>query len=646
MVQNRETTAERADVADAPEQAQPAVRRPRPWETPDVEAPPTSATAVPGAPGRGRVPGLDGLRGVALLAVLVYHFWPWALPGGFLGVDLFFVLSGFLITAGLHRALRQDGRVDLREFWLRRARRLVPALLLVMTTATALSLLAGTALPARLRDQWIAALTWTSNWQQLWSGDSYVEGMEPPLFQHLWSLAVEEQFYLVWPLLLMLVWTVARTTTRRIAIVLALAALSALSMRVLHEPGTDPTGVYLNTFTHGFGLLLGAAAAMVAHHLPEPSARSTARRVARDVVAVGLAAGLLAAFVLATDTADSTYRVVMPLFSGAAAVLVVLLVRSPGLVGRVLEHERLQWVGVRSYGLYLAHWPFLVLAGLVVPEDLSWLGLALALAATFAMASWSWRAVELPVLRRGFRGAMRWWVAGRRPYTVPRRVGAVLVTLALASGCATAAGAAITRSPERSSLEDQLAAGQAAISGAPAPEASPQPKADAADRRPAEGGDVTAVGDSVMLAAAPALLRRLPGIHVSATVGAQIWDVPDLLRRFEREGRLRDVVVLGLGANGAAPRKVLDEIAAIVGPERRLVLVTAHADKPWAKDMNRTYKAFAKADDTTYLADWDAVAGGVDDFAPDGVHPGPRGSRVYAKAVANVTTNLSVSRRD
>ncbi|MFH5822161.1 acyltransferase family protein [Georgenia sp. AZ-5] len=208
----------------------------------------------------GRIEGLDGLRALAVAAVLVYHLRPASLPGGFLGVDVFFVVSGFLITTLLLREIATRGRIDLARFWLRRARRLLPPLLAVVVLSVPLAWLASTDLLVGIGRQVLGAVTFSSNWLEIGAGSSYFDATAPQLFVNFWSLAVEEQFYLLWPAAVAAL-VAAAGGRRRTRVALVLAAVSAAFMAVLHTPGEDATRVYYGTDTHLFGLMIGAALA-------------------------------------------------------------------------------------------------------------------------------------------------------------------------------------------------------------------------------------------------------------------------------------------------------------------------------------------------------------------------------------------------
>lgn len=590
----------------------------------------------------GRIPALDGVRALAVLAVVVFHLRPRTMPGGFVGVDVFFVLSGLLITRGLLRDHPQGVRA-LGEFWLRRARRILPALLVLVAVAGAAARVVGGDASAHLGRQAVGAVTLSSNWVLLLRDDGYFAATSPPLLKNLWSLAVEEQFYLLWPLLFALL---ARRCSRRtlIRVVAGLAASSALAMAVLVVPaGVDR--VYYGTDTHGFGLLAGAAVAVVLHGT-RAGAPPWSTRGAQAVAGSGLVA-LAAATLLLDGTRTSTYVVGLPLVALVAALTLAALALSDGPVGALLASTPLRVVGARSYGLYLWHWPVMVLvrgAGAdrhAVPFVL----LVLALTAAAAEASYRW--VERPVLEHGFRAALGLsygpsWRGGRA-----RRVAVVAVAGSL---CAAAVSPLALANRGVPSGEQLVRAGIASVRDpaeiaaptSPPPTAEPSPGApdpgaaasgaDApADPASPTGPEITAVGDSVMLASAPALQERLPGIQIDAKVGRQASAAADVLRDLASRGELRGTVVLGVGTNGYLGPGTLASIREAIGPDRMLVLVTVFADRVWQDAVNQDLADFAAADPHAVLVDWHGIiAQHPDELASDGIHPGPSAGRRYA----------------
>jgi peptidoglycan/LPS O-acetylase OafA/YrhL/lysophospholipase L1-like esterase len=398
----------------------------------------------PAAPGRRYVPGLDGLRAIAVLAVFAYHLgFGWA-SGGLLGVGVFFTLSGYLITDILLDHYDRTASLGLREFWWRRARRLLPALIAMLVVVIAwVTLLHRSELRA-LRGATVAALTYVSNWWLIAQHVSYFASFGPPSpLGHLWSLAVEEQFYLIWPWLLLLglrpfgrkaTGTAIRPRLALATIVLATA--SAVLMALLYHPGLDTTRVYDGTDTRAFGLLIGAALAMVWPGTQQPLAGQRAQRMIDWLGTAGLLGiGLL---IWRTNEYSSfLYRGGLVLLSIATALVIAAVVRPASGLGRVLGWPVLRWLGARSYGIYLWHFPILALTTPSSDTGIQPVRATLQVAATIVLAALSWRYLEEPI-RHG--ALTRLWAAvrARRWGALVRgwRLVAVVATVAtLATAC-------------------------------------------------------------------------------------------------------------------------------------------------------------------------------------------------------------------
>jgi peptidoglycan/LPS O-acetylase OafA/YrhL len=396
------------------------------------------------------MPGLDGLRAVAVLAVIAYHLgFGWA-PGGLLGVGVFFTLSGYLITDLLLAQVARRGGIRLGEFWLARARRLLPALFLMLVVVVAWVTLFGPRQPPEFRDAVAAAALYVSNWWLIFEQVSYFADFGPasPL-NHLWSLAVEEQFYIVWPLLLLLGIRFVHETPlpsgvrpRLAGVTAGFAVVSAIAMAVLYKPSLDPSRVYYGTDTRACELLVGAALAMVwPSRRLQSNVTAGARWLLDGLGVVGLA--VIGLMVWRVGEYDSfLYRGGFLLLALATMLVVAALAHPACRLGPVLGWGAMRWIGVRSYGIYLWHFPIVVLTTPAGERGTSLLRDALQVAAIFAVAALSWRYVEEPI-RHGALG--RLWAQVRsgalRPGAVPRHGWAAL-TGALAVLAVAGAGMA------------------------------------------------------------------------------------------------------------------------------------------------------------------------------------------------------------
>jgi len=684
-----------------------AAAHPRTPTPPRLPAP----TTVPRRPTPQRIPGVDGLRAVAVLLVLAFHLAPDRVPGGFVGVDVFFVVSGFLITMGLLREKARDGRPDLGRFWVRRARRLLPGLLVVVAVCAPVALLVGGDVRVHLDRQVFGAMTFSSNWVAIGADDSYFSALVPQIFANLWSLAVEEQFYLVWPFVVVGVLALARSRRAGILVAGAAALASAAAMAVLHAPGEDPTRVYYGTDTHVFGMMLGALLAFwyfgdvrTGRRAPWPAAvvpvghgarlvRSLKRRWPGVVAASCLV--VIAAFSLRVPwDAPTTYRGGLLVLSVAAALLVTTMLHD-SRVRRALEAPVLRWVGERSYGIYLWHWPvFVLLTQIFAKQYVEGSGVALVwvvtVVVTFLLAGLSYRFVERPVVRDGLLACLE--RLGRWARPDPRSPGRSLrapVLGAAAAACVVLTGVAVATAPHVSSIEQDIAAGIAengpgvepeapaagpfpigvpwaspsgpadpSVSPTHGPVASPStgagpsattaPSATAAPSpfepspsepaapAPATGADLVVVGDSVTAAAAKQIRALAPDVRIDAAVSRSMLVAPGILADLEARGELPDVVVVALATNTTLRERTVDDVLAAVGPDRKVVLVTAYGARSWIPATNKVIAAAARKHPQVSVADWhDAVHTHGEMLAADGVHPTRDGAALYAKVVVD-----------
>ena len=411
------------------------------------------------------MPGLDGLRAIAVLAVIAFHEqFGWA-PGGLLGVGVFFTLSGYLITGLLLSQWSDDGRLHLRDFWLRRARRLLPALFVMLAVVTAWVTIADRARLANLRTAVLAAATYSSNWYLISANQSYFARFAPPApLDHLWSLAVEEQFYLLWPALIMLGLFFLRKNRKAAAVrwlalpTLLLAAASVLEMWKLYQPGFDPTRVYEGTDTRAFGLLIGAALAML---WPAGALAKPARWACVLLDGAGIAGLAVIGLMIwrVGQYSPFAYHGGLVLLSVATAAVVAASACPASRVGQALGWRPLRWIGARSYGIYLWHYPVIVLTSPAnAVEDLP--RAAGQIAASVVLAALSWHFVEEPV-RHGAIGRLRARVRTYGWRTGPAGLGGLAAVTACSGVLVVACGglAGAFPAPAGNSASSALAAG-------------------------------------------------------------------------------------------------------------------------------------------------------------------------------------------
>lgn len=616
-----------------------------------------SGTVLPADTQPRRLAGLDGLRALAVIGVLLYHFFPDALPGGFIGVDVFFVISGFLITGLLLTERRRTGRISLPRFWQRRLRRLIPPLVPLLLFCSSAAWLLGGDVLVGIGRQLLGAFTFSYNWVSIAGGGNYFSADQPELFRNLWSLAVEEQFYLVWPLVLVALLLIPQARLR-LGLVALFATASAVGMAVLFQPGVDPTRVYFGSDTHSFGLAIGAALALM---LQRPAAENAELPRLRPWFGLGALIALVGLALWMPSDGTFTYRGGLVLVGLLTAVALWAGVR-PGRFGALLDNAPMRYLGTRSYAIYLWHWPILILLQLSwpaygtpnAPERVIPIAV-LAGALSLLAAAGSYRWIEQPVRRLGFRGAIRHLDARRRVSRVDRQVVVASLICAVLLGVGTAS--AVLTAPAITSAQAVIERGEAAMkAAAEAAAAAPAPRTTPAVPQrqvtipllPVEavaepsGERMTAVGDSVMLASAPELQEAFPGIAIDAAVSRGMQAAPDIIDVLKQTDQLRPIVVLGLGTNGPIDSSDLERIRTAIGPDRQLILVNAFAERDWTPGVNQTLADFSARSPRFQLADWsNAIAPHTDVLAEDNIHPGPTGGRIYAECVGAALQRLA-----
>jgi peptidoglycan/LPS O-acetylase OafA/YrhL len=620
----------------------------------------------------GYLPGLDGVRALAVMGVLLYHGDLTWMQGGFLGVDVFFVLSGFLITTLIVEEFNRSGRIDFKRFYLARARRLLPALLLMLVIVGMLAAFIYRDSAASFRADALASMFYVTNWWYIFSDTSYFEAIgRPPFLAHLWSLAVEEQFYLLWPAV---VWLLLRWRGRGAVFYVALggAVASTLWMAFLaitngYPQEADPSRAYFGSDSHIMGLLLGAALAMVWR----PGRLST--RLTAGAKAVITTIGVVALLTViwffwqVGEYSNFIYRGGFLVLSAVVCVLIAAASHPGAPFGRMLGAQPMRYIGQRSYGLYLYHWPIYVITRpeLDIPLDgPALLGLRLGL--TFLVAEISYRYVEIPI-RRGAIGAFlaRWREAepDERAY-LGRRVlassGVAIAALGLmGAGLATA-------KPADQEIPADVAAAIGIDDGGPTeiliddPSTSPstgasmEPTADpGAPDAPAEysvdglltngNGALTAIGDSVMLGVADQLMSKIDGSKVDAEVSRQASGVLERVQKLSKKGLLAPTVVIHTGTNGVVTEDQLREMLDLLSDRDRVIVVNTNVPRPWRKPNNELIAAVVPEYPNAVIADWySASVDNPEYFVSDGTHPQwPDGIKAFVREImraAGLTT--------
>lgn len=571
------------------------------------------------------ISSIDGLRAIAVTAVVLYHLGISWIPGGFLGVDLFFVISGYVITRLILDSINQSSALDLRAFYAARIRRIYPGFLfMVISTIIFIGVWAPEAIKRFLSDL-PYALSGTLNWALVARHQDYFETIgRAPLLQHTWSLAVELQFYLVWPIILLTVLKYfGKKNIARIALIIAIisgTALFLVSLQLDQANSAQVSHIYFGTDTHSLGLFLGSALAV--SWIPQNLSANITRR-AQDVIdgigVVGLL-GLISTFLFIDESNASLYRIAFPLAGVFGCLVIISLVHPASRFAPIISSPPFRWIGQRSYGIYIWHW---VIFQVTRPSvDLSGQTWALYLARVLlvlALADISLRWVEIPFRQ----GHVQTWFRGmkyRSPKARVRQQLSVLVSIiAVLAVTSSISISAINKSNQISQVINEELTDQ--------------------EESPVDLGSTTGLwvtGDSVILGIRSKLENKEHISLVNARVGRQ---APELLAvmQVDQSSVPSSPVIFNLGNNNALSEQTVAEIFEVIKNQPQIIVVNTAVPRPWRDSNNAIISKVASRYANVKLVDWYQISKDRPElFAPDGVHLSPAGSDVYVDLVLSV----------
>lgn len=584
-----------------------------------------SAKNLTGKVGVRHIASIDGLRAIAVTAVVLYHLGISWIPGGFLGVDLFFVISGYVITRLILDSINQSSALDLRAFYAARLRRIYPAFIfMVVCTVIFIGVWAPEAIKRFLSDL-PYALTGSINWLLVSRHQDYFEAIgRPPLLQHTWSLAVELQFYLIWPIILLTVLKYfGKKNIARIALLIAITSgvtLFLVSLQLDQSNAQQVSHIYFGTDTHSLGLFLGSALAV--SWIPQNLSADIEKR-AQDVIdAIGVIGllGLITAFLFIDESNASLYRIAFPLAGIFGCLVIISLVHPASRFAPLISSAPFKWVGQRSYGIYIWHWViFQVTRPSVDLTGQSWALYLARVLLVLALADISLRWVEIPfrqgMVQNWFRG-MKYRSAKVKLRQQLSIVFSVIAVLAVTSSI----------SVQAINKADQIAQTQVT-----------QQEDEAASQE--DLGSTTGLwvtGDSVILGIRSKLESKEHISLINARVGRQ---APELLAvmRVDQSSVPSSPVVFNLGNNNALNEQTVRDIFEVVKNQPQVIVVNTSVPRAWKDANNAIISKVASGYPNVRLVDWDRVSKDRPElFAPDGVHLSPTGSDIYVDLVLTV----------
>lgn len=600
--------------------------------------------------GKSYMPGLDGLRALAVLAVLLYHISPNQFTGGYIGVDLFFVISGFLITyRNLQNIQNPNKTFTLKNFWLRRARRLIPALVLVILVCVPIGAIIYPDILVGAFRQVAGALTYSTNWVEIIHGSNYFDQANPSLFKNFWSLAVEEQFYIIWPPLLLLLLSRRLKNSQLVTIVATIAVASMVLMGVLAAPD-NYTRVYYGTDTHCFGLAMGIIFAFIWNKEKGSLSKEwlSAQPWIPALAPVGLI-GFILIVMLVPDTAAFTYPFGLVLGSLFSLFLVgAVIIRPDALFTRIMELAPLRWIGVRSYGIYLWHWPMLVFGRILIPTAMGTVE-NVAVDVLFALISFvasdlSYRFIEEPMRKDGFIKSLEKLVDRVREGIVGKIQAAVCVVLVLATIIAIATAPAKTQLQLQIEQQQAEQAQQAQEAQQNAGNGSPQdpgsiPNYDESQMTGIpDSSTITAIGDSLISGNSIGFEEEFPEINFLAEPIRQWEQGVEVVQAGIDQGLIRQNVILDFGTNGGVKDEALvREVLDTLGSDRRILLYNIYSPSSFVEESNAIYEKLAEEYPNVYLVDWNSVAAAHPEYLnSDRTHTNIEGQNAFVDAAKSV----------
>jgi len=566
------------------------------------------------------IPAIDGLRALAVFAVVLYHLGINWIPGGFLGVDLFFVISGYVITRLILDSIESANGLDLREFYAARVRRLLPGLLvLIVVTSLLMAIFAPDSIRRFVSDLPFV-LSGINNWHLVALHQDYFQAIgRPPLLQHTWSLAVEFQFYLIWPIILLFIWRrFGKRVVRRAALLIATfsgTALFLFSLQADNATAGRISHIYFGTDTHSLGLFLGSALAV--SWIPRNLSTNISQRAQDFIDGIGVFGfiGLLCIFLFIDETNATLYQIAFPLAGLFGCATIISIVHPASRFSPIISNKIFLWIGQRSYGIYLWHW---VIFQVTRPgADLTGSPLALNVARVLLvliLADISLRAIEIPIRR----GIVQNWFRGikYRTKVMQKRQRIFIATLSIFTILLTGSSIAVAWQRDQSIIV----------------EVKPELELPLVINSPDKPG-LWVTGDSVILGIRNKLAAKQDISLINARVGRQIQELISAVEE-DKPKVLQSIVVLDVGNNNAVSREDMIKLMELLKSQPKIIVINTSVPRTWRDGNNKIISEVVSSYPNATLINWSQIAENHPEFfAPDGVHLVEAGSDVYVAAI-------------
>ncbi|MBD7913813.1 acetyltransferase [Clostridium sp. Sa3CUN1] len=574
------------------------------------------------------ITSLDGLRAFAVLIVLAYHFsFSWA-GGGFLGVDIFFVISGYLITDKVLSIQKNNKGFKLKDFLISRIRRLFPAAFVMIVTTFIWVILFKPNLLKNIIGDGIASIFYVSNWWFIFHKLSYFDSFgSPSPFKNLWSLSLEVQFYIVWPIILIIGYKLFKKRDKLDKSVFGLALISAMLMGILYKPGMDPSRIYYGTDTRAFELLIGSWLAIICpmkifiDRGSFSKKKSNRQKNMLNIIATVSLTIFILCVVFVNEYNIFLYRGGLFLISLNAAILIVCVCNPTSYLRHIFSWKPLTWIGERSYGIYLWHYPIIVLSTPVYEiGNPSYLRVGLQLIITLIVADFSYNYIEMPIRKYGVKEFIKNMklasITNRKKSYLVRRASVAIIILIIMIMTININNVLVVKGKtEISEITETevVLSNKEEISDTYDLEVNSSPENNFYE-------EILAIGDSIMLDITSALNDKYDNITIDGKVGRQMREANDLVNTYAEFNNPNKAVIIELGANGHFTDKEIDNLLDSFSAAN-VYLVNVRVPRAWERDVNKTLKRKAEERDNVTLIDWYSTAiEHPEFFTEDGVH--------------------------